>query len=264
MTLTVICSVGGAPGCTTLACLLAAVSPLERAAVVAECDPAGGVLASRFRLSPRVGTTSFVLAARHAAAGRTDLDPHLQQLPGGLEVLAGPAGSDAARIVDRECQGLTALAGAGRAVVVDAGRLDPSATGQQALVGLADAVVVVTTDERGAVARVAAAADHLARAARGAVGLAVVTGRSAAAADAARTAGLQLAAAVPLDGPTAAVVRGDQGRRRRLARAPLVRAAGALHSWADEAARSTPWVVEGSGSSGAATSLWSRGDDGAR
>src|ERR1019366_10538581 len=50
-----LCSAKGAPGVTTLACVLGAVWPTHRAVVVAECDPSGGDLAGRFALSTRTG-----------------------------------------------------------------------------------------------------------------------------------------------------------------------------------------------------------------
>lgn len=230
MTVVAVCSVGGAPGCTTLACLLAAVWPVERAAVVAECDPAGGTLAAWFQLNPRVGTTSFVLAARHAASPQ-ELEPHLQHLPGGLEVLAGPAGTDAARIVDHEVQGLLGIAEVGRDVVVDLGRLDPCAPGQQALLGRSDATVLVVADDRAAASRAEASAGHLRATAGGRTGLAVASARGGRAREVAVTVGLPVAAVVPRDDGAAAIVRGDHGPRRRLSRSPLVRAAVALQDW---------------------------------
>lgn len=90
MTRVALCSAKGSPGVTTLACVLGAVWPTDRAIVVAECDPSGGDLAGRFGLSTRIGMTSLVLTERQGAGGPTDYRTHVQQLPGGLDVLVAP------------------------------------------------------------------------------------------------------------------------------------------------------------------------------
>src|ERR1700691_2739893 len=107
MTRVTLCSAKGSPGVTTLSCVLGAVWPADRPVVVAECDPSGGDLAGRFGLSTRVGMTSLVLTERQGAVATADYRAHLQQLPGGLDVLVAPPGSDAASALDREL-GMTA------------------------------------------------------------------------------------------------------------------------------------------------------------
>jgi hypothetical protein len=96
-----VCSAKGSPGATTLACAIGAVWPAERRIVVAECDPSGGDLAAKFNLSAKRGMTSLVLEARRSSAeGLLELGDHLQSLPGGLEILAGPTGAAAGNTVD--------------------------------------------------------------------------------------------------------------------------------------------------------------------
>lgn len=236
MSAVVVCSVGGAPGVTTVACLLGALSPPAAPAVVAECDPAGGSLAARFGLDAERGMTSLVLAARADGVGRgaggPDIDPHVQLLPGGLEVLVGPPGPDAARLVDAELAAGPGML-ATRDVVVDGGRLLAGAPGQQGLLAEAGAVVVVVPDDPAAAATLATLSGRLRRQCRGALGLAVVSERPATAADVSEVVGLPVAAVLPDDRGAAAIVRGSPGRPRRLARSPLVAAVGRLHGWVE-------------------------------
>ncbi|HEY2562804.1 MAG TPA: hypothetical protein VGI44_03765, partial [Acidimicrobiales bacterium] len=95
MSLFALASLKGAPGTTTLACLVAATWPLDRRVVVAECDPCGGDLAARFELSTAKGCLSLATAARRDWDS-VEVDPHIQRLPGGLEVLVGGSSSEMA------------------------------------------------------------------------------------------------------------------------------------------------------------------------
>ncbi len=114
-----ICSAKGSPGVSTLACAMGAVWPVERRIIVAECDPSGGDLAARFNLSAKRGMSSLVLEARRSpAAMMLDLQPHLQTVPGGLELLAGPTGAGASKTVDTELpECLVRLARPGRMTI---------------------------------------------------------------------------------------------------------------------------------------------------
>ena len=96
MTIVGFASVKGAPGATTLACLVGAAWPEQHKVMVVEADPYGGDLAARFQLSSRDGWPSFNAAGRR---GRTDMpiEAHLQQLPGGLDVLVGTSGIERLR-----------------------------------------------------------------------------------------------------------------------------------------------------------------------
>ncbi len=82
----------GAPGVTTACVALAAVWP--RPVLLAECDPAGGDLASRLpaagggQLDPGRGLLSLAVAARRGI-GPGQILEHTQKLSGGLDVLAG-------------------------------------------------------------------------------------------------------------------------------------------------------------------------------
>lgn len=230
MTVVALCSAKGAPGVTTLACLLGAVWPAPLAVVVAECDPNGGDLAARFGFDSQIGMASFVLASRHAATAVSSR-PHVQQMPGGLEVLVGGPTAEAARAIDTELAGIAALFELSGDVVVDCGRVLADAPGQRLVLSRADVVVVVGADDIAAVVHIAALVDRLSRTMSGALGLAVVGGTRAHAVDVAGATGTELAAAIPIDQGTAAIVRGEPGRRRRLLHAPLVESAETVRRW---------------------------------
>jgi MinD-like ATPase involved in chromosome partitioning or flagellar assembly len=234
-----LCSVAGSPGVTTLTCALGAVWPASQRVIVAEVDPNGGALAARFGLQANRGVTSFVVA-RPQVAGTVAVDEHVQQLPGGLDVLVGPAGTEPARVVDAEVEALCSLLELPSDVLFDCGRLVLEAAGQRRLVTGADVVVVVTAAEPAAAAGLAVAASRLRTLVAGRLGVVVVGGAKELAADVAAAAGLELAGRVPVDQRTAAIVRGEPGSARRLARAPLLRAAVRLTRWVTAAPPSTP------------------------
>lgn len=85
-------SLKGSPGVTTLALALAAAWPGEDGAVLVECDPDGGDLASRWRLPDDPGLVTLAAATRNRQVPATWLD-HSQELPGGQRVIVSPAGS---------------------------------------------------------------------------------------------------------------------------------------------------------------------------
>ena len=105
---------------------------------------------------------SLILANRHSNSPVATFDDHVQQLPGGLEVLVGPVSADAAVSLDRE------LAVAGPAVfpdgidtVVDCGRILADVPGQSEIFKGADhVVVVIRPDAAGLAARTVDARRH--------------------------------------------------------------------------------------------------------
>jgi hypothetical protein len=123
-------SLKGSPGATTLGLALADRWPADVDPVVVEADPAGGDLVARFGLAPTRGLVSVAAAARRTASAELLWD-HTQQLPGGLRVVAAPAGAEQTRAVLGELAGgewslLRAAADdMDVAVIVDCGRLDP-------------------------------------------------------------------------------------------------------------------------------------------
>lgn len=106
-------------GVTTTALALGLCWP--RPALLAELDPAGGVLAARFGLSPSPGLLSLA-AGGHVTA--TPVLSHTQPL-GGLPAVLGPVGPEAAAAaLGQLLPGLAgAFGAAGVDVIADCGRL---------------------------------------------------------------------------------------------------------------------------------------------
>jgi MinD-like ATPase involved in chromosome partitioning or flagellar assembly len=225
MTTFAICSAKGAPGVTTLAMSFGAVWPSERAVVVAECDPSGGDLAARFSLTTRRGTTTLVLSERHRSDNDLRVGDHAQSLPGGLPVLAGPIGMDAALAVDRELEScaLSVLA-APEDIVLDCGRLVSSASGQGQMLSRADLAVVLTNVDVASLAATRAVVERLRlmRRDRPTV-LVVVDSLGSRADEAASVLGVPLLGIIPNDGRGAALLRGEPVSTRVSGRAPLLR-----------------------------------------
>jgi hypothetical protein len=149
------------PGVTTAAVALSSVWP-TRAALVLECDPAGGDLAALTGLSLEPGLTSLAAAQRHGLTA-TDFAAHAQRLPSGAHaVLAPPSG-------ERTCAALSALSdrlGRGLArmddtdALVDCGRFDPvSPVGR--LMEMADLILLVVRPTLAGVEHAASRLEHL-------------------------------------------------------------------------------------------------------
>jgi len=235
MTLVSLCSLKGAPGVTTLACLLGAAWPGPGPIVLVEADPSGGDCAARFGLSARVGWTSLSAAARRSdepVATR----PHLQDLPGGLPVLVAARGDErrAATSVEGRAlwSGVPALPGGrtdddDRLTIVDLGRLGrDDAVSDSWLAGADTALLVVRGDSASAVQ----ARDRVARldaVAGGRLGI-VVVGGGYSGHDLEEFTGIRVLARLPFDPAAAEVATGAAGSGRRLERSPLWAAVGRL------------------------------------
>lgn len=142
-----LCSLKGSPGATTAALALAARWPAEQTPVVVECDPAGGDLAARFRLPSAPGLVSLAAAARKSAEASV-LWQHVQRLPAGLGVIAGPVGAEQARAALGVLapRGASVLRAAGDqpgvVVLADCGRTDPDSPALP-IIRAADAMVLL-------------------------------------------------------------------------------------------------------------------------
>lgn len=147
MALIALASAKGAPGVTTTSLVLGALWP--RPVVVAECDPSGGDVATRLpgadgsALDPQTGLLSLVAAGRRSLYAEL-VDAHLQQVVGGLEVLAGPPFPEQASGLQPAWPQLgPVLAGLPRHdVIADLGRIG-ALTPQNALLSSAHAVVLL-------------------------------------------------------------------------------------------------------------------------
>jgi cellulose biosynthesis protein BcsQ len=82
VTVVMFTSIKGAPGVTTLTCLVGATWPSHRQVAVIESDPFGGDLAARFGLSAKRGWSTF-----SAASGESD--PTSRSLPTSSNFPAG-------------------------------------------------------------------------------------------------------------------------------------------------------------------------------
>jgi len=169
VTVVAFASLKGAPGVTTTTCLVAATWPTDRRVVVVEADPAGGDLAARFSLSAARGWPTFLTAARRTAAGAgtgpsARVEPHLQSLPGGLQVLVGARASvsdppewSASAVV----AGCADAGAGGMDVLVDLGRLHLPAPGPGSWLDLADLVAVTVSGDAASVLRLQEVRDQL-------------------------------------------------------------------------------------------------------
>lgn len=119
-----LCSAKASPGVTTSLLALAAVWPEERSLLLVDADPDGGDLAARVGLAIEPGMASLAAAGRRTLE-RTDLDRHVQAIPGGIPALVGNADPDqAARELEVVAGRLAEVLPDGDTdVLVDLGRL---------------------------------------------------------------------------------------------------------------------------------------------
>lgn len=230
MTVVSICSIKGAPGVTTLACLIGATWPVHRCVLVAEADVSGGDLAARFSLSSRRGWATLSASIRRDGA-RSPIAEHLQQLPGGLDVLI------AARTVDvrgaTSPEG-TALRSVGRDeaepwdVLIDLGRVGTGRPTPGAWLEHSDAVVVVARADAASALQLREQSSALVGACSGPVGLAVIAVGGHGARQLSAFTGIPLICEIPHDPIAAAVASGSDPRARRLQRSALLVASSRL------------------------------------
>ncbi len=229
-------SAKGSPGVTTLACCLGAIWPAERRVVLMEADPAGGDLSARFLLGRDPGVMTLALSARSSNAGTVEIDSHVQQLPGGLEVLVGPPSSDSALSLDREVAVLSSLIGMSTGdvdIIADCGRLSPALPGQMALVERADIAIMVLPPQVGAVAHAEHVVTRIDKARSQWQGeqpvQLVVCGRGEVKPEElASVLDMELAGIVPDDSRGAAIACGQPGSTSAFARSPIIRAAATI------------------------------------
>jgi hypothetical protein len=127
-------------GATTAALVLGLCWP--RPAVLAELDPAGGVLAARFGLAPNPGLLTLAASGPHSTAA--DVHAHTQPL-GALPAVVGPIGAEAAaaalgQLLPEFGDVLAALDGD---VIADCGRLGPGSVQVAPILSAASLVLLV-------------------------------------------------------------------------------------------------------------------------
>jgi MinD-like ATPase involved in chromosome partitioning or flagellar assembly len=227
MSLFALASLKGAPGTTTLACLVAATWPLDRRVVVAECDPCGGDLAARFELSTAKGCLSLATAARRDWDS-VEVDSHIQRLPGGLEVLVGGSSSEMAlaKSVTWANVNQTVVKVASTVdVVVDLGRLAAPYNESRQLLQSAQAVGVLIGPDQASVAHAMDQRELLSDLCGERMSVVIVGRGTYRPRDIESLTGMRVSAEVPHDPAAAAVASGASSGARRLARSVLVKSA---------------------------------------
>ncbi len=217
-------SVKGSPGVTTATLGLAAGWPMRPggAPVVAvEADPSGGDVLGWYALPAAPGLVTWAAQAR---SGRVALSGHVQQLPGGVEVVAAPVEATAARGAVEVLAGSGALRAAAGSitVVADVGRLDPSSPAGPVVAGC-DLLVVLVRPVPVDLARVAGREAELTAAGRREC-LLVLVGEPGWPVDrVAESVGLPVLGVLPDDQRGAGLIAGRPGGRRAVAHAALAR-----------------------------------------
>ena len=235
MTVVTFTSIKGAPGVTTLACLVGATWPDHRQVAVVESDPFGGDLAARFGLSAKRGWPTFAAASRRSGSD-VQIAPHLQQLPGGLDVLvevgafAAPVGQPCvADLIDCSASSHDDDDHGDRwDLLVDSGRLllDRSRTGEW--LDSSDTVVVVVRGDAPSLLKVGDRSDALRARCGQRVSLIVVGGGAYDDGAIEQFTGIPVIGRVPFDPATASVAAGEAGGSHRLSRSLLVASARRL------------------------------------
>ena len=233
MTVIAFLSVKGAPGVSTLACLVGATWPGPRRVALVEADPFGGDLAARFQLSTAWGWSSYVTASRRSEVG-VPIEPHVQTLPGGLEVMVLPSGDRravSAASVEALLQSTTSSEDGPWDLVVDGGRIVDAevpvdTTDHHSAIGAwldrSDRVVMVSRRDPPSVLKVRERAPALTERCGDRLGL-VLVGRGPHDAQAIEEfIGIEVVGAVPYDPGAAQVAAGERGSSRHLARSLLV------------------------------------------
>ncbi len=230
MTVVSMLSLKGSPGVTTLACLVAAAWPGPGSVMVLEADPAGGDLAARFALSSRTGWPSFSSSTRRSDDAAR-VDPHLQELPGGLPVLVGARGGD--RRSARSPEGEVLLSRrAGDTppglVLVDLGRSAEGDGISESWLNVSDVSILVVRGDACTVVQVRERSEALLRSSNGRLGIVVVGGGRYGCREVSEFTGITPLGEIPLDTSAADVASGASGAVHRLERSLLWIAASRL------------------------------------
>ncbi len=225
-------SAGGSPGVTTAALALALTWP--RPVVVAECDPSGGdivagLYAGHLR-APRGLLGVAFEAGRGPAAIAAELRSQLVALDdsGKRQFLAGIGDPRQALGLSPVWPGIAiGLASLGTDVLADCGRFDSGASQPTSVLAESAAVVLVMRPTLRQVARARPRVEMLSQVlgGRDRLGLLLIGDGGLRAAEIARSLDVRLAGSLPEDVKTAKVLSDGDGRRTRLDRTDLIRAA---------------------------------------
>ena len=228
MSLVGLCSAHGSPGVTTTALVFAATWPEHRRCLLIEADSFGGVIGARYGLGDTPGLSSLAAVAR----GGLDEEAvwrNVQQLPGGVPVLVGPASAEEANVVLADVAGVLAdwcTTQTDVDVIVDCGRVGPTSPVVKMLTR-ADAVMVLA---RGSLDQLRPAAHRLSALKTSGVeaSLLLVGDKPYGPDEVAASLNVDVGGVIAWDPRTAAVLTGARGAVRDLRRSPLVRSAATL------------------------------------
>jgi hypothetical protein len=230
VTVIAMASVKGAPGVTTLACLVGATWPAERPVMVAEADRGGGDLAARFGLSAKCGWSTFASASRRSPSTLA-IAPHLQRLPGGLSVLIGPTRSQRVEdsgMIESLLSVLPAQPEGPWDVIADLGRITPGQLVAGGWLERSDAAVIVVRGDAPSILHVKERATAIRQQSGDRSCLVVVGASRYSNAEIEEFTGVTVAGNVPFEPDVAAVATGERGGQRRLSRSLLVESASRL------------------------------------
>ena len=225
-------SPGGSPGVTTTALALALTWP--KPVVVAECDPSGGdILAGLFAghlKAPRGLLGVAFEAGRGPSAIATELSTQLVPLDdtGSRSFLAGISDPRQALGLSPVWPGIAvALGGLEADVIADCGRFDAGGTQPLGVLAEADAVLMVMRPTLRQVAAARPRVDMVTQVigTRDKLSLMLIGDKGVPPVDISRTLEARVIASLPEDASTARVLSDGAGRRSRLDRTPLMRAA---------------------------------------
>lgn len=230
MTLFTLASLKGSPGVTTLACLVGASWAVDRRVVVVESDSCGSDLAPRFGLVPRTGWGSLASAARRLPA-ELDIEAHLQELPGGLEVLVGTGGDEPVRggsSTRQEAEQAVLRFAVTDDVLVDAGRLLPGDPRSQLWLARSAVVALAARNDAASIVHLRDHAPEVLDRCNGRAAVVLVGADGYPPLEVASFTGLSILAQIPFEPEAAAVATTGRGSHRRLQRSGLAMAASRL------------------------------------
>jgi hypothetical protein len=234
MMLVAIGSLKASPGVSTAAMAVAAMWPTASRVLLVEADPAGGDVAARFALAPDPGLVSLSAAARREHGAEVAFT-HIQQLPGGLPVVAAPSSAE------QSASALGLLTGDGAPLwanlaaapdtvaVADCGRLDAGSPAHGVLAA-ADVALLLVRPNLPELSRLAGRLDALAVRAQATgteLGL-VLAGPGYDRAQVEEKMAMRVWAQLPFDPKASAALSGAWGTQRGLSRMALPKAARAL------------------------------------
>ncbi|WP_208882436.1 MinD/ParA family ATP-binding protein [Streptomyces armeniacus] len=219
------CSVKGSPGVTTACVALAARWPDAEQPVVVETDPAGGDLLARWRLELSPGLVSLAAAARRTAEPGL-VWQHTQRLPGGLPVVAGPAGARQAHgalhaLTNAPLPVLRSAADrAGVVVIADCGQIGPDSAALPVLRS-ADVMLLLARARDDALAHVATRWEEATRWSHRSCF--VLVGDGYPSAEISAELGIEVLGRIPEDAKGAGAWSGQPGSRTRPGRSAMGR-----------------------------------------